>query len=202
MGLEKLLDAIAEQGWYVWDDFLTPDQVSRLRSCAPESWQQARIGRQDEAQRISQIRSDKIQWLRESMGQPIQDYLERMEQIRQQVNQDFFLGLFEYEAHFAKYEAGDLYKKHLDAFRGNENRKLTTVFYMNPNWRAADGGELKLYDLNDQLIETIAPISGRLVVFLSEKFPHEVLPTQAERISIAGWFRTNGVTENRLDIAR
>lgn len=202
MGLEKLLDAIAEQGWYVWDDFLTPDQVSRLRSCAPESWQQARIGRQDEAQRISQIRSDKIQWLRESMGQPIQDYLERMEQIRQQVNQDFFLGLFEYEAHFAKYEAGDFYKKHLDAFRGNENRKLTTVFYMNPNWRAADGGELKLYDLNDQLIETIAPISGRLVVFLSEKFPHEVLSTQAERISIAGWFRTNGVTENRLDIAR
>lgn len=202
MGLEKLLDAIAEQGWYVWDDFLTPDQVSRLRSCAPESWQQARIGRQDEAQRISQIRSDKIQWLRESMGQPIQDYLERMEQIRQQVNQDFFLGLFEYEAHFAKYEAGDFYKKHLDAFRGNENRKLTTVFYMNPNWCAADGGELKLYDLNDQLIETIAPISGRLVVFLSEKFPHEVLPTQVERISIAGWFRTNGVTENRLDIAR
>ncbi|WP_332401509.1 2OG-Fe(II) oxygenase [Vibrio metschnikovii] len=202
MGLEKLLDAIAEQGWYVWDDFLTPDQVSRLRSCAPESWQRARIGRQEEAQRISQIRSDKIQWLRESMGQPIQDYLERMEQIRQQVNQDFFLGLFEYEAHFAKYEAGDFYKKHLDAFRGNENRKLTTVFYMNPNWCAADGGELKLYDLNDQLIETIAPISGRLVVFLSEKFPHEVLPAQAERFSIAGWFRTNGVTENRLDIAR
>lgn len=192
MGLEKLLDAIAEQGWYVWDDFLTPDQVSRLRSCAPESWQRARIGRQEEAQRISQIRSDKIQWLRELMGQPIQDYLERMEQIRQQVNQDFFLGLFEYEAHFAKYEAGDFYKKHLDAFRGNENRKLTTVFYMNPNWCAADGGELKLYDLNDQLIETIAPISGRLVVFLSEKFPHEVLPTQAERISIAGWFEPTG----------
>ncbi|WP_243032549.1 2OG-Fe(II) oxygenase [Vibrio cincinnatiensis] len=202
MGLEKLLDAIAEQGWYVWDDFLTPDQVSRLRFCAYKSWQRARVGRQDEAQHISQIRSDKIQWLKESMGQPIQDYLDQMEQIRQQVNQHFFLGLFEYEAHFAKYEVGDFYKKHLDAFRGNENRKLTTVFYMNPHWCAADGGELKLYDLNDQWIETIAPTSGRLVVFLSERFPHEVLPTQAERISIAGWFRTNGVTENRLDIAR
>ena len=64
MELGKLLDATAEQGWYAWDDFLTPDQVSDLRSCAPESWQQARIGRQDEAQRISQIRSDKIQWRR------------------------------------------------------------------------------------------------------------------------------------------
>lgn len=135
------------------------------------------------------------------MGLSVQGYLERMEQIRQQVNQVFFLGLFEYEAHFAKYEAGDFYRKHLDAFRGNESRKLTTVLYLNEQWSEADGGSLALYDLNDQWVETIAPISGRLVAFLSERFPHEVLPTQAERISITGWFRTNGVTENKLDIA-
>ncbi len=110
------------------------------------------------------------------------------------------LGLFEYEAHFAQYEVGDFYKKHLDAFRGNESRKLTTVFYMNEDWRDANGGELKVYDLNDQLIQTIAPIAGRLVVFLSEQFPHEVLPAHAKRYSIAGWFRTNGVSENRFDI--
>ncbi|MCE7613765.1 SM-20 protein, partial [Vibrio fluvialis] len=29
----------------------------------------------------------------------------------------------------------------------------------------------------------------------------EVLPTHADRVSIAGWFRTNGVTANKLDIA-
>lgn len=201
MALDALLDAIADQGWFIWDDFLAPEQVQRLSECVPEAWHRARIGRHDDVQREATIRSDKIHWLSQTMGQPIQDYLERMEQIRQTVNRDFFLGLFEYEAHFAKYEQGDFYKKHLDAFRGQENRKLTTVFYMNSDWQPADGGELKLYDLDDHLIETIAPVAGRLVVFLSEKFPHEVLTTNAERISIAGWFRTNGVTENKLDIA-
>ncbi|MCG3728844.1 2OG-Fe(II) oxygenase [Vibrio cincinnatiensis] len=201
MTLDSLLDAIAEQGWYVWEDFLTSDQVRDLKSCLPRAWQRARIGRQEEAQHVVDIRSDKIHWLYPGMGLSVQGYLERMEQIRQQVNQVFFLGLFEYEAHFAKYEAGDFYRKHLDAFRGNESRKLTTVLYLNEQWSEADGGSLALYDLNDQWVETIAPISGRLVVFLSERFPHEVLPTQAERISIAGWFRTNGVTENKLDIA-
>ncbi|MDT8867973.1 2OG-Fe(II) oxygenase [Vibrio fluvialis] len=201
MALDALLDAIAEQGWFIWDDFLTAEQVQSLRDCAPENWKRARIGRNDDLQRETTIRSDKIQWLSQNMAQPVQDYLERMEQIRQAVNRDFFLGLFEYEAHFAKYEQGDFYKKHLDAFRGQENRKLTTVFYMNEAWQPADGGELKIYDLDDQLIDTVAPVAGRLVVFLSEKFPHEVLPTHANRVSIAGWFRTNGVTANKLDIA-
>ncbi|MCE7616229.1 2OG-Fe(II) oxygenase, partial [Vibrio fluvialis] len=177
MALDALLDAIAEQGWFIWDDFLTAEQVQSLRDCAPENWKRARIGRNDDLQRETTIRSDKIQWLSQNMAQPVQDYLERMEQIRQAVNRDFFLGLFEYEAHFAKYEQGDFYKKHLDAFRGQENRKLTTVFYMNEAWQPADGGELKIYDLDDQLIDTVAPVAGRLVVFLSEKFPHEVLPT-------------------------
>ncbi len=201
MALDALLDAIAEQGWFIWDDFLTAEQVQSLRDCAPENWKRARIGRNDDLQRETTIRSDKIQWLSQNMAQPVQDYLEHMEQIRQAVNRDFFLGLFEYEAHFAKYEQGDFYKKHLDAFRGQENRKLTTVFYMNEAWQPADGGELKIYDLDDQLIDTVAPVAGRLVVFLSEKFPHEVLPTHADRVSIAGWFRTNGVTANKLDIA-
>ncbi|TOO99893.1 SM-20 protein, partial [Vibrio parahaemolyticus] len=64
--------------------------------------------------RIESIRSDKIQWLKPAMGQPIANYLSKMEEIRQEVNRHFFLGLFEYEAHFAKYEKGDFYQKHLD----------------------------------------------------------------------------------------
>jgi hypothetical protein len=30
---------------------------------------------------------------------------------------------------------------------------------------------------------------GTLVVFLSDRFPHEVLPARRERLSLAGWFR-------------
>ena len=200
--MQKLIDALATQGYFVWDDFLSPEQVNELKSCLPEKWTKARIGRNDEVARESSIRSDKIHWLAADQGIAVQDFLERMEVIRREVNQHFFLGLFEYEAHFAKYEKGDFYQKHLDCFRGNENRRLTTVFYMNDSWEEQDGGELVVYDLDDKELMKLAPKSGRLFVFLSEQFPHEVLPTNMERFSIAGWFRTNGVKNNMLDIAQ
>ncbi|EHK9576714.1 2OG-Fe(II) oxygenase [Vibrio parahaemolyticus] len=199
--MNKLIDALATDGYYIWDDFLSEDEVTQLRDCIPDNWKKARIGRNDDVTRIESIRSDKIQWLKPAMGQPIANYLSKMEEIRQEVNCHFFLGLFEYEAHFAKYEKGDFYQKHLDCFKGNENRRLTTVFYMNESWSEEDAGELVVYDLNDKEIATIPPRGGRLLVFLSEQFPHEVLPTNAERFSIAGWFRINGVRDNLLDIA-
>ncbi|TOI03560.1 SM-20 protein [Vibrio parahaemolyticus] len=199
--MNKLIDALATDGYYIWDDFLSEDEVTQLRDCIPDNWKKARIGRNDDVTRIESIRSDKIQWLKPAMGQPIANYLSKMEEIRQEVNRHFFLGLFEYEAHFAKYEKGDFYQKHLDCFKGNENRRLTTVFYMNESWSEEDAGELVVYDLNDKEIATIPPRGGRLMVFLSEQFPHEVLPTNAERFSIAGWFRINGVRDNLLDIA-
>ncbi|HHC6526034.1 TPA: 2OG-Fe(II) oxygenase [Vibrio parahaemolyticus] len=199
--MNKLIDALATDGYYIWDDFLSEEEATQLRDCIPDNWKKARIGRNDDVTRIESIRSDKIQWLKPAMGQPIANYLSKMEEIRQEVNRHFFLGLFEYEAHFAKYEKGDFYQKHLDCFKGNENRRLTTVFYMNESWSEEDAGELVVYDLNDKEIATIPPRGGRLLVFLSEQFPHEVLPTNAERFSIAGWFRINGVRDNLLDIA-
>ncbi|CDT09767.1 MULTISPECIES: 2OG-Fe(II) oxygenase [Vibrio] len=199
--MNQLIDALSTQGYFVWDDFLTQEEVVALRDCIPENWKKARIGRNDEVTRESTIRSDKIQWVRRDMGQPASLFLDKMEQIRLAANQAFFLGLFEYEAHFAKYEKGDFYQKHLDCFKGNENRRLTTVFYMNDEWTEDDAGELVVYDLKDNHIATIPPKSGRLFVFLSEQFPHEVLPTNTERFSIAGWFRINGVKDNQLDIA-
>ncbi|MCG9637637.1 2OG-Fe(II) oxygenase [Vibrio parahaemolyticus] len=199
--MNKLIDALATDGYYIWDDFLSEEEVTQLRHCIPDNWKKARIGRNDDVTRIESIRSDKIQWLKPVMGQPIANYLSKMEEIRQEVNRHFFLGLFEYEAHFAKYEKGDFYQKHVDCFKGNENRRLTTVFYMNESWSEEDAGELVVYDLNDKEIATIPPRGGRLLVFLSEQFPHEVLPTNAERFSIAGWFRINGVRDNLLDIA-
>ncbi|MEZ9655925.1 2OG-Fe(II) oxygenase [Vibrio splendidus] len=199
--MNQLIDALSTQGYFVWDDFLTNEEVVALRDCIPENWKKARIGRNDDVAREATIRSDKIQWVRRDMGEPASLFLDKMEQIRLEANQAFFLGLFEYEAHFAKYEKGDFYQKHLDCFKGNENRRLTTVFYMNDEWSEEDAGELVVYDLKDNHIATIPPKSSRLFVFLSEQFPHEVLPTNTERFSIAGWFRINGVKDNQLDIA-
>ncbi|HCH49519.1 MAG TPA: SM-20 protein [Proteus sp.] len=201
MNIANLLEQIAEKGWCVWDDFLTPEAVQQLKACFGENTQQARIGRNENLLSETTIRSDKISWLEPTMGEPVQHYLMQMESIQRAVNREFFLGLFEYEAHFACYEKGAFYKKHLDAFKENASRRLTTVLYLNDEWTEQDGGELKIYDLDDNELAIVAPKGGRLVVFLSEQFPHEVLPTNKERISIAGWFRVNGVRDNFLDIA-
>ncbi|QUJ68618.1 2OG-Fe(II) oxygenase [Photobacterium sp. GJ3] len=202
MDIEAMIDALHMQGWCVWDDFLSVDEVRALYQCLPSEWSQAGVGRQDEHTLVKSIRSDKIHWLSETMGQPVQAYLEKMEAIRQAANRSLYLGLFEYEAHFAKYEEGAFYQKHRDSFRGRANRKLTTVFYLNDqDWQASDGGELVIYRDDESFLTRLTPKGGRLVVFLSEDFPHEVLPAHRKRFSIAGWFRLNGVNGASLDIA-
>ena len=43
----------------------------------------------------------------------------------------------------------------------------------------------------DELTDSVIPLMGTLVVFLSEKVPHEVSAAKRLRHSIAGWFRVN-----------
>jgi len=62
------------------------------------------------------------------------------------------------------------------------------VAYLNPDWQEGDGGALRMhFDDGSQL--DIPPLAGSLVVFLSDRFPHEVLVTQTDRLSLTGWFR-------------
>ena len=80
---------------------------------------------------------------------------------------------------------------------------VSTVVYLNQNWGAEDGGELVLYrDDADQEGIKVTPLMGTIVVFLSEEFPHEVLPANRDRFSIAGWYRVNGSTAARVDPPR
>jgi SM-20-related protein len=45
----------------------------------------------------------------------------------------------------------------------------------------------------------VIPNVGTVVVFLSEEFPHEVLPALRDRYAIAGWFRLNTSIANNID---
>lgn len=116
------------------------------------------------------------------------------------LNRRLFLGLFSFESHFAHYSPGDFYKKHYDAFRGGANRILSIVVYLNHGWQPDDGGELVLYlDDKDREGIKVTPSFGSVAIFLSEEFPHEVLPATRDRYSIAGWFRVNTSTADRID---
>ena len=127
------------------------------------------------------------------MGAPVVHYLDKMENLRQELNCQLFLGLRDFETHFCRYPNGGFYKKHVDNFRGQGRRKITTVLYMNESWQQGDGGEIVMYDMQDNELFTLEPLAGRMVFFMSEDFPHEVLPTQKKRESIAGWFLTEKI---------
>jgi SM-20-related protein len=101
------------------------------------------------------------------------------------------MGITYYESHFAIYDKGDFYETHLDAFKNSKNRVVTTVYYLNENWSEDDGGELVIYDEDNNYLTKVTPHANTLIVFLSDKFPHEVLPAKKKRFSIAGWFRVD-----------
>lgn len=145
----------------------------------------AGVGRAGQLQQNSDIRRDHTAWL-DGSTQAQQDYLALMLQLQQQMNRQCFLGLTHHECHFARYRRGDFYQTHLDAFRGRSNRVLTTVLYLND---VPSGGELVIYDENEVELTRVLPRAGLLVTFESERFPHQVLPAEFERFSIAGWFR-------------
>ena len=92
------------------------------------------------------------------------------------------------------YAPGAFYERHVDAFKGQSNRILSTVTYLNPSWQSEWGGEFVLYqpESNTQLARE-RPEQGKLVIFMSEGMPHEVLVAAQDRYSIAGWFRARPI---------
>lgn len=205
--IATIIDALYQQGYCVLENALPPELANALAqevmSLEKNTFSKAGIGRNNEHQNNETIRSDKIHWLSSEQSQIQADYLAWADELKQAVNRRLFLGLFSYESHYAHYQVGDFYKRHLDAFKGQTNRVLSVVTYLNPDWKAHQGGELVLYlNEEDQQGIKVQPKLGTVVVFLSDEFPHEVLPATHERFSIAGWFRVNTSAGNRVDPPR
>lgn len=190
---ERIAAALTTQGYCLIDDALPADLAQHLAtSCTaapPDAFKAAGIGRLHAHQRDASVRSDAIRWL-DVAHTPDAAYIETMEAMRVALNRALFLGLFDYECHYARYEPGAFYRRHVDAFAGQKNRVLSTVLYLNPGWQDEEGGELLMYESDAAVpFARVLPQHNRLMVFLSERFPHEVLPATRARHSIAGWFR-------------
>lgn len=195
------------KGYSVQKDAVPPSLISELleicTSMPAGELKPAGIGRAHGQQTNSEIRRDEIAWIESTHGGAAGQWLEFIAQLQQYLNRTLMLGLFSFESHFAHYAPGAFYKTHVDAFKGQANRILSVVLYLNPEWVQEDGGEMVLYsDQGTQtVLETIQPQAGTLVVFLSEDFPHEVLPAKRHRYSIAGWYRVNASSALRVDPA-
>ncbi|PCJ40532.1 MAG: 2OG-Fe(II) oxygenase [Moraxellaceae bacterium] len=170
-----------------------------LNTISGDDFDHAGIGRDLEVKRDELVRGDEICWIT-GESDAGKDWLHWIAEMQLYINRGLFLGLFSFESHFSHYATGDFYRRHYDAFKGQANRVLSMVVYLNSDWTQEDGGELVLYtNSNDVEGITVTPSFGTVVVFLSEDFPHEVLTTHRDRYSIAGWFRINSSTNDRAD---
>lgn len=200
---DRIADDLESRGFSICPNALPADLTHALyqhqQSMAVEKYTSAGIGRGGDHLQNAFVRSDKICWI---TGESVagRQWLAWAVALQEFLNRRLFLGLFSFESHFAHYAPGDYYKRHCDAFRGEANRILSIVAYLNPGWTNTDGGELVLYrNEGDTEGLRVVPLMGTLTVFLSEEFPHEVLPASRDRYSIAGWFRVNTSVSGKVD---
>jgi SM-20-related protein len=197
MNIEIIADQLVQVGYIVLEQPLLRTQSTQLYSrCQDDErqrFQPARIGRNSELKQIDALRGDVICWLDDGDGID-HGYLTWMEELRSGLNAALYLGLFDYECHYAIYRAGAGYARHSDVLSGRRNRVLSTVFYLNDDWQLDDGGQLVLFaPEGDAIIDTVNPTFGKMIIFLSESFPHAVLAAVKQRHSIAGWFRVRDI---------
>ncbi len=192
--VDRAIDAIARDGYAIVHDFVDVAIAAQLRAnalrleCTGEL-APAAVGHRGNRTTRADIRGDRIRWIDDAT----EDLAERsllatFEQLRHAANRKLQLGLFSFEAHYAVYPPRAGYARHRDRFRDDDSRVLSLVIYLNEHWRAQDGGQLRLY-VDDAHSLDVDPLHRTAVVFLSERFAHQVLPANRSRVSIAAWFR-------------
>ena len=163
MDQEKLILSLIERGWYSCENFLTlvecQELINELQSLPLKT---AQVGKGPQKLEVLEIRNDSIFWLDSSRESDVQNiYLTKMDQLMSVINRELYLGLKQFEGHFARYTP----------IHGGELRIYSKE--------------------NPDIVEVDIPAkTGSLVCFLSNQIYHEVRPTESERFSIAGWLRT------------
>lgn len=192
---DELIDSYVEQKVGVAQNFLTPEFTEELRNhliflIDENKLKRAKIGSSNDVTLDTTIRSDAIYWLDRKHENPTETkFLDFIEEFVQYLNRTCFTGITSYEFHYAHFEKGHFYKKHLDQFQNNNQRQFSMICYLNEDWSENNGGELCVY--KGEKKELISPTNGKCVFFKSDELEHEVLPTQTDRLSVTGWFKIN-----------
>ena len=136
----------------------------------------------------AEIRSDAIYWLDRNNNNEFENqFLDQVDAFVTYLNRSCYTGITGYEFHFALFDKGSFYRKHLDQFQNNSSRQFSMITYLNQNWQPEDGGELCIYD--GDVAQKIAPTNRKTVFFKSNELVHEVLESHKPRLSVTGWLR-------------
>ena len=197
--LATIMDDLTRNGYAICEGFLPALTIKALADKAKDRFNHgkmivAKTGKNAHVHQTT-FRNDSIYWLDEnSLNTSTQAYFAHITVLKTALNQHLYMNLHDMETHLAVYPIGGVYLKHLDQLKQIDNvptpvRQLSSVLYLNDHWQAHEGGELRLH-LNAHEYLDILPTAGRLVLFLSAEFWHEVLPATRNRISLTGWFRS------------
>ncbi len=189
--LNAIADGLAADGYAISDQFLSQAEARAILSLPAfqrnsEEFRPAAIGKQENRRINESIRGDRIRWVDKTQAPPpLLPYLQRVDQLRQFLNQMMFLSLKDFEIHMTVYPVGAFYKRHLDQFKKEGHRKISVICYLNEEWKEEHGGQLRMYVPEGSL--DVLPVSGRLVCFRSDLLEHEVLSATRQRMSLTGW---------------
>ena len=194
---ERIANSLATTGWYVDESIFTAELATRLAQRArtlahSHELHSARVGHNLGVQANTRLRGDDTRWLADAPEDAAErDAVASVNALRAHLNEALFLGAQEVELHFAHYAPGAFYRTHRDRFRDDDARLVSLVFYLNDDWPEDAGGELVLYADDDSgtAVTRVKPRAGTMVGFLSDRFPHEVLPATRARYSLTGWLR-------------
>ncbi|MFD1316717.1 2OG-Fe(II) oxygenase [Namhaeicola litoreus] len=193
---EVLIQGLIDQKFGFIDQFLDESIISGLRFNLINYYENnqmnpAGIGKKFDYQKNTEVRGDLIKWINNNTTDFFEKaFLDQVQNFINHLNSTCYTSINDFEFHYAIYDVGSFYKRHLDQFKTDRGRKFSLVTYLNDDWKKSDGGNLSLY-LEDEKIENVFPYGGRSIFFKSDELEHEVHPSHnRKRFSIAGWLKT------------
>jgi SM-20-related protein len=190
---DEEIQSLGESGWFTRASFLGGEAARAVHAEAKARVEAgllrpAGIRRGADHTLDRATRGDFITWVtEEEQGAAIRRLREAYAALGEALSVEAYLGLGRFDLQLAWYPGGgERYARHFDAFPGQFNRRVTALYYLNPDWETAHGGLLRLYPEGGAV--EVAPTLDRLVVFLSERIEHEVLPAHGPRLALTAWF--------------
>jgi SM-20-related protein len=198
MKSKEIAEQLAETGLCICPDFLSPRFLNLMaedleRNRRDGKFKNAGVGKGTSREVQATIRSDETLWLERDEQNFVQRKLWRkIDLLKAAFNRSLFLGLKDFEGHYAVYPEGGFYQRHRDVFKNDSARVVSIIIYLNREWQPTHGGQLRIYNADphgkDSHID-INPVGGTMVCFLSRESEHEVMPSFHERLSFSGWFK-------------
>ena len=222
---EKHMKELVEKNYVIIPDFLPEDLQEALRSDVSnlrnmEAFKVAKIG-QDATNTLNrQIREAQTCFIGGKRDIPDSEARSKLISVLEQTGQDLSenpilkspkLDDNLSELLYAYYPQGGFYRRHRDAIPGSASvlRTYSLLLYLNKDWEEKDAGYLRMHmdSGGDELPDgeepdylDVPPKGGTLVLFSSDKVPHEVLDTNSERLAIVGWYNKELTTSDLSEL--